>query len=104
MTLQELQALDVSLSYSSIMDAMGDTPYALKIAYVPSLTPTDIECELDPKRIRPIGDPACVVEYGKDDPSDFETSLLFCCKGTLWQWIKTHLSSHLNIDFISDIR
>lgn len=103
MTLQQLQALDVSLSYASIMDAMGDAPYTLKIAYVPSLTPTEIECELDPKRIRPIGDPVPIA-YSKDDTSAFEASLLLCCKGTLWQWMKDHLSSHLNPDVLSDIR
>lgn len=103
MTLQQLQALDVSLCYASIMDTLEDThtPYALKIAYVPFLTPTEIECELDPKRIRPIGDPACC---GNDDPSAFEASFLLCAKGTLWQWMKNHQSSHLNADVLSSIR
>lgn len=104
-TLQQLQSLDVSLSYASIMDALGDTPHKLKIAYIPSVTPTELECELDPKTIRPFGNPITCTKYeNNNDPDAFEASLLLCCKGTFWQWIKNHLSSHLNVDVLSDIR
>lgn len=102
MTLQELQSLDVPVSYASIMGALGDTPFALKIAYIPSLITTELECELDPATVRPVGKVARLVK-DKDPPSKLESSLLDCWAETFRRWMKDHASSHLNADVLSEI-
>lgn len=102
MPLQQLQSVDVPVSYASIMGALGDTPSALKIAYVPSLVSTELECELDPATVRPVGKVVRLVK-DKDPLSKLESSLLDCWEETLRRWMIGHASSHLNADVLSEI-
>lgn len=102
MTLQQLQSLDVPVSYASIMGALGDTPSALKISYVPSLVSTELECELDPATVRPVGKVVRLVK-DKDPLSKLESSLLDCWEETLRRWMIGHASSHLNADVLLSV-
>lgn len=101
MTLQQLQALDHSVSYASIVDALGDTPHTLKLVYVPH----ELAWTLDPADVHPIGRGiARVARYEDvDAPSKFESSMLDCWEETFRRWVKNH-ASRLNLDTISALR